>query len=74
VSEPQEAITAEEALRAYTLGSAKALGVDHEAGTLTAGKRADIVVLSEDPRRTMPTDAKVRRTYVGGELAYSASA
>jgi hypothetical protein len=72
LSEPQEAITAEEALRAYTLGSAKALGVEHEAGTLTAGKRADVVVLSGDPRRTMPTNVSVRRTYVGGELAYEA--
>ena len=73
VSEPDEAISAEEALRAYTLGSARALGVEHEAGTLTAGKRADIVVLSGDPRRTMPTDVRVERTYLGGELAYSAA-
>ena len=69
---PGEAIGAEEALRAYTMGSAKALGVEHEAGSITAGKRADIVVLSGDPRRTMPTELEVRRTYVGGELAYAA--
>ena len=73
LSEPEEAITAEEALRAYTLGSAKALGVEHEAGSLTPGKRADLVVLSGDPRRTMPTSVSVRRTYVGGELTYSAA-
>ena len=71
VCDPREAITADEALRAYTLGSAKALGVEHEAGSLEAGKRADVVVLSEDPRRTMPTSVKVSRTYLGGELAYS---
>jgi predicted amidohydrolase YtcJ len=74
VWEPEEAISAEEALRAYTLGSAKALGVEHEAGTLEPGKRADIVVLSGDPRRTMPTELSVRRTYLGGELAYEAGA
>jgi hypothetical protein len=74
VSFPQEAISAEEALRAYTLGSAKALGVEHEAGSLEPGKRADIVVLSGDPRRKPPTSLSVRRTYLGGELAYEAVA
>ena len=74
VWDPQEAISAEEALRAYTLGSARALGVDHEAGSLEPGKRADIVVLSGDPRRTDPTSLEVRRTYLGGELAYAAAA
>jgi predicted amidohydrolase YtcJ len=72
VFEAGEAISAEQALRAYTLGSAMALGVEHEAGSLEPGKRADVVVLSGDPRRTMPTDVEVRRTYVAGELAYRA--
>lgn len=73
VSGPAEAITAEEALRAYTVGSARALGVDREAGSIEAGKRADIVVLSGDPRRAAPTSVSVRRTYLGGELAYAAA-
>jgi predicted amidohydrolase YtcJ len=72
IMEPDEAITAEAALRAYTLGSAKALGVENEAGSIEPGKRADIVVLSGDPRRTMPTSLTVSRTYVAGELAYEA--
>jgi predicted amidohydrolase YtcJ len=69
---PEEAITAEEALRAYTLGSARALGVEDEAGSLEPGKRADIVVLSGDPRRVDATSLEVSRTYLCGELAYSA--
>ncbi|HEX8053012.1 MAG TPA: amidohydrolase family protein [Thermoleophilaceae bacterium] len=74
VSGPDEAITAEQALRAYTLGSARALGVEDEAGSLEAGKRADVVILSGDPRRTAtPTELSVRRTYLGGELAYQAA-
>jgi predicted amidohydrolase YtcJ len=73
VVEPEEAISAEEALRAYTLGSARALGVEHEAGSLEAGKRADIVVLSGDPRRTAPTGLSVSRTYVAGELVHEAA-
>lgn len=74
VIEPEEALNAEDALRAYTLGSAKALGVDHEAGSLEPGKRADVVVLSGDPRRAAPTSLGVTRTYLGGELVYSAAA
>jgi predicted amidohydrolase YtcJ len=73
VCEPEQAISVEEALRAYTLGSAEALGVDDVAGTLAPGKRADLVVLSGDPRRVDPdrlTDVSVVRTYVAGELAY----
>jgi predicted amidohydrolase YtcJ len=69
---PEEALTAEETLRAYTIGSAKALGVDGEAGTLTPGKRADIVVLSKDPRRDLD-GAWVARTYRAGELVYEAA-
>ncbi|MEA2440851.1 MAG: hypothetical protein QOH76_2275 [Thermoleophilaceae bacterium] len=73
VCEPEQAITVDDALRAYTLGSAKALGVAHEAGSLEPGKRADIVVLSRDPRLVDPDDyagISVLRTYVAGRLAY----
>jgi len=39
-------VTAKEVLNAATLGGAKALGLDHVIGTLEAGKRADIAVVS----------------------------
>jgi predicted amidohydrolase YtcJ len=39
------------ALRAYTLGSARALGLDRETGSLTVGKLADLVILGEDVER-----------------------
>jgi predicted amidohydrolase YtcJ len=76
VCEPEEALTVEEALRAYTSGAAQALGVDHEAGTLEPGKRADIVVLSDNPLHVAPdalTEVRVERTYIGGRLAYEHS-
>jgi predicted amidohydrolase YtcJ len=73
VAEPQEALAVEDTLRAYTLGSARALGVEDEAGSLEAGKRADIVVLDGDPRRALPTSVNVSRTYAAGELVYSAA-
>ncbi|GFG53755.1 amidohydrolase family protein [Mycolicibacterium agri] len=72
--EPEEALSVEEGLRAYTAGSALALGVDNVAGTLQPGKRADIVVLSDDPTQIdvdTLTTVIVRRTYVGGELAFA---
>jgi predicted amidohydrolase YtcJ len=36
-------------LHAYTMGSARALGCEHEAGSITVGKRADLVHVAEDP-------------------------
>jgi predicted amidohydrolase YtcJ len=75
VCEGEQAISVDEALRAYTMGSAQALGVDGATGSLEPGKRADIVVLSQDPRRVDPdrlTEVDVLRTYVGGRLAHPA--
>lgn len=42
-------ISADAALRAHTLEGAASLGRDDEIGSLTQGKRADFVVLGEDP-------------------------
>jgi predicted amidohydrolase YtcJ len=73
--EPDEAVSVEAALRAYTVGGAAALGVEGEAGTLEPGKRADIITLSGDPRRVAPealTDLRVTRTYVAGRLEHVA--
>jgi imidazolonepropionase-like amidohydrolase len=40
-----------EALRAATLGGARALGLERELGTVEEGKLASVVFLREDPRR-----------------------
>jgi hypothetical protein len=45
---PQEALTPEEALTAYTLGSAHASFDEHAKGSITPGKLADLVVLDDD--------------------------
>ena len=45
---PEQRITAEEAVRAFTAGSAFAAHQDGERGTLAAGKLADLVVLDRD--------------------------
>ncbi|KAA9394917.1 amidohydrolase [Kocuria coralli] len=46
---PEQGITLDEAVRAYTSESARALGIDDVGGSLALGKSADIVSLSADP-------------------------
>lgn len=61
------------ALAAYTAGTAHVNGLD-DTGTLRAGHLADLVVLDRDIL-TAPAEeiaeARVERTYVGGELVYA---
>ncbi|WP_349827277.1 amidohydrolase [Brevibacterium litoralis] len=70
---PDDRITAEQALSAYTLGSARATGWAEKKGTLTRGKLADITVLGDDPT-TIATDRIARievvATIVGGEVRH----
>ncbi|MEU7576510.1 amidohydrolase [Streptomyces sp. NPDC041068] len=66
---PDEGITVEEALRAYTVAGAYACRWDDSAGTLAPGKRADLVVLADDPRRVDTArigDIQVVATLVDG--------
>jgi hypothetical protein len=68
-----EQITPYEALEAYTKGSAYAEFMESEKGTLTPGKLADCVVLSEDPTRCPPNrirDIRVEMTITGGKIVY----
>lgn len=70
----RQRVTVEEALRIWTLGSAYACFAEDYLGSLTVGKLADFVVLSDDPRRVPPQEIRLIRveaTYVGGELKYS---
>ena len=69
-----EAVTAAEALRAYTWGSAYASKAEHVKGSVETGKLADFTVLSEDPTLVSPgriAGLEVVATIVGGELRYS---
>jgi predicted amidohydrolase YtcJ len=68
-----EKITPYEALEAYTKGSAYAEFMESEKGTLTPGKLADCVVLSEDPTRCPPNlirDIRVEMSITGGKIVY----
>jgi len=64
----------EEAVRMYTLDAAFAQFEDDIKGSITPGKRADLVVLSDDPFKVKPDklkDIKVNRTVVGGKTVYN---
>ncbi|MGH3673331.1 MAG: amidohydrolase, partial [Pseudonocardiaceae bacterium] len=66
---PDEAITVEQALRAYTTDAAHACHAEDRVGSLTPGRLADAVVLAEDPRHADPDhigDIKILATLVGG--------
>src|ERR1700728_53040 len=72
-----EAITAEEALRAYTYGSAYASKQEDVKGSIEPGKLADLTVLSEDPTAVSPdriAGLEVVATFVDGRLRYAAGA
>ncbi|MCL6480666.1 MAG: amidohydrolase [Firmicutes bacterium] len=70
---PEQKITLEEALTAYTVGSAYAEFAETTKGTLTPGKLGDLVVLDADlfalPAEAI-ADVKVRFTVVGGRVVY----
>ena len=70
---PDETITIEEAIRAYTLTGAYLNFEEEVKGSLEPGKFADMIVLSNDiltidPERIM--DIEVEQTYVNGKLVY----
>lgn len=72
---PDEAVTVDEALAAYTTGSAYACRVDDVAGSLAPGKLADLVVLAADPRAVEPSAIAaipVVATVLGGEVVHGA--
>jgi predicted amidohydrolase YtcJ len=70
---PTEAITREQAVYAYTVGSAYAEFAEQDKGMLTAGKLADIAVLSQDPFSVPVPDLPKTHsvlTIVGGKVVY----
>jgi predicted amidohydrolase YtcJ len=70
---PEQAITIDEALRAYTLGGAVATGQERRLGSIEPGKWADLAVLSDNP---LTVDAEalpqitVDMTLLNGRVVY----
>jgi predicted amidohydrolase YtcJ len=74
--EPHQCITVEEALRMYTIEAAYAQFDEDTKGSITPGKRADMVILNADPFKTDPNkikDIRVEKTLVAGETIYPAT-
>ena len=73
---PAERVSVEEAVRAYTHGSAYAVGREGDVGTLAEGMLADFVVLSEDIFTVDPAgirDVTAAATVIGGEVVRAAA-
>jgi predicted amidohydrolase YtcJ len=71
---PEQALSLESALTAYTNGSAWVNHLDDVTGTLEVGKYADVVVLDRDPFAGHAADigrTKVLQTFVEGERVFA---
>ena len=72
---PENAVTMEEAIRMFTIEGAYAGYAEATRGSITVGKYADFVVLSQDLTKIDPKDilkTKVLMTVVEGETVYEA--
>ena len=72
---PEQKISVEEAVRAYTVGSAYAEFQENEKGTISPGKLADLVILSGDIFKIDPNEiekVKVVMTIMDGRVVYEA--
>jgi predicted amidohydrolase YtcJ len=73
---PDQRMTREEALKSWTLAGAHAAFEENQKGSLTPGKLADLVMLSQDIMRIPPAEilkTRVTLTVLGGEIVYSTS-
>jgi predicted amidohydrolase YtcJ len=72
---PEQKITIDEAVRAYTAGSAYAEFQENIKGTLATGKLADFIIVSDDIFTEPPTrmlQTKVSTTVMDGRVVYQA--
>jgi len=70
---PEQRLSMSEAVHGYTLGAAYASGTEHERGSISAGKLADLVVLSEDIFEVPPKnilDTHVVATVFDGRIVH----
>jgi len=73
---PEQKLSVAEAVEAYTIGSAYAEFQENDKGSITPGKLADMVLLSEDIFSIPPEkirEVRVLKTFVGGRLVFDAA-
>jgi len=71
--EPQEKISLDDCIRAYTAGSAYAEFEEGKKGQIAPGQFADVIILSADVTKAAPREilrTEVLQTFVGGRLAF----
>jgi predicted amidohydrolase YtcJ len=71
---PEEAVSPHQALALYTVNAAYTSFEEDIKGSITPGKLADLVILSDDPAKVPPErikEIKVEMTIIGGEVAYA---
>jgi predicted amidohydrolase YtcJ len=72
---PEQKLTLDQAVRAFTVGSAYAEFAEHVKGTITSGKLADLVMLDRDIYQIKPADidkARVILTVMDGQVVWEA--
>jgi len=73
---PEESVTIEQALAAYTAGAAYAGFAEGRFGRLAVGEKADFIVLEIDPLESDASKlrrARVLETWIGGRRVYGAN-
>jgi len=77
VFQPDQAVSATEALRMWTIWAARSMGEEADKGSIEPGKLADMAVLSDDIL-SVPADrlkdVTVLKTILGGRVVYDAAA
>lgn len=72
---PNEAISLEDAIRIFTLNSARQLGLENQSGSLEVGKVADLVILDKNPFEIPVQEIhKIKNvtTMIDGKIVYRA--
>jgi hypothetical protein len=70
---PEQRVSLESAIAGYTLGAAFSGRRERTEGSLTAGKLADLIILSQDLFKIRPSEiakTEVMVTMVGGKVVY----
>jgi predicted amidohydrolase YtcJ len=73
---PEQKLSIAEAVEAYTMGSAYAEFQEKDKGSITPGKLADMVLLSDDVFAIEPVkirEVKILTTWVGGQIVWDAA-
>ena len=74
---PEQKVSIQEAIAAYTMGSAYAEFQEHDKGSIEPGKLADMVLLNQDVLSIDPKairDTYVLKTWLGGVEVYDSAA